>query len=122
MQPDQRVQDQEDRLEVLDGIREALAVGGSVQPERRSGDDFYRERIKADLGSASNAFQSLAHDRQRVLGGKEEHLARASDRELPQAGRPGRHTHSDIQGEEAFAAFGFASEDADRLFGPKPFY
>ena len=33
MQPDEGIQDQEDGLELLDGVGQALAVGRGVQPE-----------------------------------------------------------------------------------------
>ena len=36
VQSDQWVQDQQDGPELLDGVGEARAVGGSVQPERRA--------------------------------------------------------------------------------------
>ena len=51
--------------------------------------------------------------------GKSSTVPAAPDRELAQAGRAGSHADGDIQGEEAFAAFGFAAEDADGLLGPK---
>ena len=37
---DQGIQDQQDGLEILDGVGQALAIGRSIQPERGRGDDF----------------------------------------------------------------------------------
>ena len=66
-----------------------------------------------------DTLQSLANDGQGVFGGKEKDFAGARNRELAQAGGAGGNTHRHIQGEEAFAAFGFAAQDADGLVGPK---
>ena len=40
VKPDQGVEDQEGRLEVLDGVTEAVPIGWSIQAKRGSGDDF----------------------------------------------------------------------------------
>jgi hypothetical protein len=76
---------------------------------------------KWNLRRARNPREALAHDRQRVFGGKNQHGAGAPDGELPQTGRAGSDAHGDIQGEKAFAALGLAAEDADGLIGPEPF-
>ena len=53
--------------------------------------------------------------------GKSSTGAGAAHRELAQAGRTGGHADGQIQGQEAFAAFGFAAQDADGLVGPESF-
>jgi hypothetical protein len=121
VEPDQRIEDQQDRLESLHGMSEALAVRRCVQSERGCSYYFDRERFKSDLSGASDAFQSLAHDRQGVFGWKEQHLAGASHGKLPQAGRAGSDAHGHIQSEKAFAALRFTAEDAHGLIGPKTF-
>ena len=121
MQSDQRVEDQQDGPELLDGLGEARAVGGGIQPERGRGDDFDRQRGKGHLRGGGDAFQALAHDRQRVFGREEEHGAAAAHRELPQASGARSDAHGDIQSQEALAALGFAAQDADGLFGPETF-
>ncbi len=121
MQPDQRIQDQQDGPLLLDGVGKALAIGGGIQPERGRGNDLHRQGGKRDLRGSGNAFQALAHHGQRVFGRKEQHRAAAPHRELPQAGGAGSDADRHIQGQEAFAAFGFAAQDADGLIGPESF-
>ena len=77
--------------------------------------------VEIDLSDRGDALQPLAHDGQGVFGRKEEHFARASHGELPQAGGPRSDTDGDIQRQEAFAAFGLAAENADGLIGPESF-
>ena len=108
------------RPECLHGLSETLTVGRCVQPERGCGDHFHRQRLEADLSGASDAFQALAHDGQGVFGGKEQHFAGAPNGKLAQTGRAGSDADGHIQSQKAFAAFGFAAEDADGLIGPKP--
>jgi len=77
--------------------------------------------LEVDLSGPSDALQALAHDGQGVFGRKQEHFARASHGELAQASSPRSNTDGDVQRQEAFAAFGFAAEDADGLIGPQSF-
>ena len=76
---------------------------------------------KANLSGCGDAFQALADDGQRVFGREEQHRCRCGDRELAQAGRAGSDADGQVQGQEAFAALGFAAEDADGLIGPESF-
>jgi hypothetical protein len=57
---------------------------------------------------------------QGVFGGIEQDAAGAADREAVQAGDAGGHGDGQIEGEEGFAAFGFAADDADGFFRPQP--
>jgi hypothetical protein len=120
MESDQGIQDQKNGLEILHGVSQALAIDRGIQPERGRGDDFDGQRWKAHSSGAGDAFQALAHDSQRVLGGKEQHFAGAAHGELPQAGGARSDAHRHIEGQEAFAAFGFSAENADGLIGPEP--
>jgi len=122
VQSDQRVQDQQDRPELLDGVGEPRSIGGSVKPERRGGDDFHRQGGKGHLRGRRDAFNPLTHDRQRVFGWEEQDWSAAPDWKLPQAGGAGSDADGDIQSQKAFAAFGFAAQDADGLLGPETFH
>ena len=57
---------------------------------------------------------------QRVLGGIEQDAAGPCDREAAQAGGSGGDGDGQIEGEEGFAAFGLAADDADGFLGPQP--
>jgi len=119
VQSDQRVQDQQNGPELLDGVGQARAVGGCVQSERRGRNHFHRQRSKRHLRGGRDSFQPLTHHGQRVFGRKEQHRSTAPHGELPQAGGAGSDADGDIQRQEAFAAFGFAAEDAKCVTGRK---
>jgi hypothetical protein len=57
---------------------------------------------------------------QGIFGGIEQDAAGAADREAAQAGNAGGDRDGQIEGEEGFAAFGFAADDADGFFRPHP--
>jgi hypothetical protein len=57
-------------------------------------------------------------DVQGVLGGVEQHASWVGHGEAAQAGPAGGDGDGQIEGEEGFAAFGFAADDADGLLGP----
>ena len=119
VQADQGIEDEQAGLELLDGVGEALAIGGSVQTQGRRGDDFDGQGIEGHLGRPGDAFQALAHDRQGVLGGKEQDFSGACHGILAQTGAARGDADGDVQGQEAFAAFGFTAEDADGLVSPE---
>ncbi len=54
-----------------------------------------------------------------VFGGIEQYTAGALDGKAAQAGSSCGDGNGQIQGEEGFAAFGFAADDADGFFGPQ---
>src|ERR1022692_3819883 len=68
MQTNQGIQDEQDGLELFDGLGEALTVTGCVQSQRGYGDYFYGQRFEVDLSGASDTFQAPAHDVQLVFG------------------------------------------------------
>ena len=79
MESDQRIQDEQDGPQILDGVGKALAIGGGIQPDGGRGDDIDSQGLKTHLSGAGDALQSLAHDSQGVLGGKEQHFSGAAD-------------------------------------------
>jgi hypothetical protein len=119
MQTDQGIQDEQDGLVLLDGLSQALPVSGGVQSQGGCGDDFDGQCFKIHLSSASDPLEALTHHREGVFGWKDQHFAGAANWELAQTGCAGSHADGYIQGEKAFAAFGFAAKDANGLIGPK---
>jgi hypothetical protein len=97
MESDQRIEDQQNRLQVLDGLGQALAVRRCIQPQRGRGDDFDGKVLEIDLSRNGDAFQPLTHHGQGVFGGEEQHFARASHGELPQASGARSDTGGDVQ-------------------------
>jgi hypothetical protein len=75
---------------------------------------------EAEARGGADAVEPPAHDVERVLGGVEQNAPGAWHGEATQARNPGRYRDSKVQGEEGFAAFGLAADDADRLLGPQP--
>ena len=53
--------------------------------------------------------------------GKSKHRSLPTHGELPQTSCTGSDAQRHVQGQEAFAALGFAAEDADGFIGPQPF-
>ena len=119
MKTDQRIEDQEDGTKIFHGVGEALAISWCIQAERVRGDDFYGQGLEGYARSLGDPCQSLANHSHRILGGKEQHAACPPNRELTQAGSARSDTDSDIQGQEAFATFGFPAQNADGLVGPE---
>ena len=121
VKPYEGVEDQQRGLECGDGLAQTLAILWQVEQEARGGDYVEGERIEGGVGGRADAFEALADGGQGVLGGKQEHRAAAPDGEVAQARGGGGDTDGDVEGQEAFAALGFAAEDADGLIGPKRF-
>jgi hypothetical protein len=72
------VMNQQDGLEVLDGVCQTLAVGGRVKPLAGRSNDLDRQGFKTDLRGCRNSFQPLAHHGQGVFGREQQHLASAT--------------------------------------------
>ncbi len=64
--------------------------------------------------------KAATDDVQGVLGGIEQDPAGPGDREAAQAGCSGGDGDGQIEGEEGFAAFWLAADDAHGLFRPQP--
>ena len=88
----------------------------AIEAQGRHGDDVDVESCKVDAGGVGNALEALAHDCSGVLGGIEQHRSALPEREVAQAGRACSHRDGEVEGEEGFAAFGLAADDANRLF------
>ena len=120
MQADERIEDEQPRLQPGDGLIEARAVGLEIEAQAGRGDHLDVEFGEADAGGGTDAFEAAADDVQRVLGGIEQDAAGAADREAAQAGDAGGDGDREIEGEEGFAALGLAADDADGFLRPQP--
>jgi len=68
----------------------------------------------------ADAFEPSADDVQGVFGSVEKNSAFARDGKVSQARRAGGDGDGHVEDEEALAALGLASDDADGLVGPEP--
>ena len=120
VQAHERIEDQEARLELCDGVFEALAVGGLVDSHRGGGDDMNVQILQIAPGGGADTLEPAAHDVQGILGRVQQHPAGTCDGEAAQARCARGDRDGQVQGEEGLAAFGFAADDSDGLFGPQP--
>jgi hypothetical protein len=100
VEADERVQEQEHGLEGLEGGGQALAVRPEVEPQARGSDDVQGKTGQGDVSGGGNAVEALAHQAERVFGGKEQHRAGATDRKAAQAGGARGDRQCDIQSQE----------------------
>jgi len=77
------------------------------------------ERGKVELEVRADAFEPRADDVQGVFSGVEKDAAFSRDGKVSQARRAGGDGYGHIEYEEALAALGLASNDADGLVGPQ---
>src|SRR5713226_9148058 len=119
MQPYEGIEDKEARLQFGDGVIEAPAVGLKIEPHGEGSDDLDVEIGEREAGGGADAVEPPAHDVKRTLGGVEQNAPGAWHGEAPQARNAGRDRDGEVQGEEGFAAFWLAADDADRLLGPQ---
>ena len=96
----QRVEDEQRGPERGDGVREPLLVGGGIDAQGRRGDDVEVERSELDAGGGADALEAVAHDAERVLGGKQQHAAGARDGEAAQARCARRDRDRDVERQE----------------------
>ena len=120
VQADERIEDEQPWPQVLDGVRETLAIFDEVEAEGRRGDDLDVERGEGGAGAEGDAFEAPPDDVQGVLGREEQDAARLDGREAPEARRSRRHGDGHVEREEGLAALGLTPDDADRLGGPQP--
>ena len=118
MQPDEGIEHEQARLQPGDSFLEACAVGIQIETQAGRGDHLDVEFGQRDAGGGTDALEAAANDVQGVFGGIEQDTAGAADRETTQAGNAGGDGDGQIEGEEGFAAFGFAADDADGFFRP----
>ena len=119
MQPHERIEDQQPRFQPGDGFLQPCPVGLESEAQTEGGDHLHVEFGENDAGGGADTFETAADDVQGVFGGIEQDAAGTADREAAQAGDAGGDGDGQIEGEEGFAAFGFAADDADGLFRPQ---
>ena len=120
MQADERIEDEQPRLQPGDGLVEARAVGVEIEAQAGGGDHLDVEFGESGAGRGTDAFEAATDDVQSVFGGIEQDAAGAAHREAAQAGDAGGDGNGQIEGQEGFAALGFAADDADGFFRPQP--
>src|SRR5271163_3610935 len=120
VQTHKRIKDKQPRLQPGDGLVEPCAVGLEIEAEAGRGDHLDVEFGEADTGGDADALEAATDDMERVLGGIEQHATGARDREAAQTGDASGDGDGQIEGEEGFAAFRLAADDADGFFRPQP--
>ena len=120
MQAHERVEHEQPWLQPGDGLVEAGAVGVEIEAQAGGGDHLDVEFGESGTRRGTDAFEAATDDMECVLGGIEQDAAGAVHREAAQAGGAGGDGNGQIEGEEGFAALGFAADDPDGLFRPQP--
>src|SRR5208283_5281650 len=118
MQAEERIEDEQPRLQPGDGLVEAGTVGVEIEAQAGGGDHLNVELGESNAGGGTNAFEAATDDVQRVFGGIEQDAAGAAHREAAQAGDAGGDGDRQIEGEEGFAALGLAADDPDGFLRP----
>ncbi len=121
MQPDKRIQKQQNGLELGHGFGEPLLVGRGIDPQDGGGDDLNIELFETDLGGEADALEALSHDVECIFGGEEQNAPGSPRWIASQARCAGGDTDRHVQSEERFAALGLAADDADGLLAPQRF-
>jgi hypothetical protein len=86
MQPDERVEDKQCRLDPCYGLTELLLVLGQIEQNPGGGDDVDGKMIEAGVGCGADARKTLPDHIECVLCGKKKHRAGAKDLETAQTG------------------------------------
>ena len=120
MQAHERIEDEEPRLQPGDGLVETCAIDLEIEAQARRGDHLDVEPGEADAGGHTDAFETATDDMESVFRGIEQDATGARHREAAQAGDTGGDGDGHIEGEEGFAAFWLAADDADGVFRPQP--
>ena len=120
MQTHERIEDEQARLQPGDGLLQPCTVGLEIEAQAGGGDHLDVEISEIDAGRGADAFEATADDVQRVFGGIEQDAAGPPYREATQAGDAGGDGNGHIEGEEGFAAFRLAADDADGFVRPQP--
>jgi hypothetical protein len=119
MQADERIEDEQARPQPGDRLVETGAVDLEIEAQARCGDHLQVEFGEVATGGGADSVEAAAHDVECVFGGIEQDATGADDGEAAQTGRSGGDGDGQIEGQEGFAALGFAADDADRLFRPQ---
>ena len=120
VEADEGVEDEQAGSDALDGLGEALEVGGIVESEGGSVDDVEVEAGERGAAGGCDAVETLAEDVGGVLGGKQQHRS-GPGREALEAGDAGGDGDGDVKSEERLATLGLAADDADALRAPERF-
>ena len=120
VQPHERIEDEQARLQLGDGLGEAPAVEIDIEPHGGCGDHLDIEIGKLEACGGADALEPPTHDIERVLGGIEQDAAWVWHREAAQARRAGGDRDGEVEGEERLAALGLAADDADCLLAQSP--
>jgi len=118
VQAHERIEDEHSGFQSCDGLIEFGLIGFEIEPQAGRGDDLDVEVGQLDRGGGADAVEPTTDDVQGVLGCVEQHASWVGHGEAAQAGPAGGDGDGQIEGEEGFAAFGFAADDADGLLGP----
>jgi hypothetical protein len=118
VQAHERVEYEHPGLQPGDGLIEFGLIGFEIEPQAGRGDDLDVEVGQFDRGGGADAVEPTTDDVQGVLGGVEQHAPRVGHGEATQARPAGGDGDGQIEGEEGFAAFGLAADDAEGLPGP----
>jgi hypothetical protein len=93
----QGIEQQESRAEPPSGLQEPRAVRIAVEPQHRRGDHVDIDSGEIETTMTGHSLNPLAHDRQRVLGQRDQHRTRLGHGVLAQARRAGGHRDRQIQ-------------------------
>ena len=118
MQADEGIEDKQARLQPGDGLVEADPIGLEIETQCRRGDHLDIEIGEGQTGGGADPVEPPADDVEGVFGGVEQDASGLGHGEAAQAARTGGDGHGEIEGEEGFAAFWLAADDADGLLGP----
>ena len=120
MQADEGIEDEETRLQPSDCLIEAGTVGLEIETQCRRGDHLDVEIGDRQTGGSADAVEPPTDDVQSIFGGVEQDASGLGHGEAAQTGRAGGDGDGQIEGEEGFAAFWLAADDANCLLGPQP--
>ncbi len=115
---DEGIEDEQARLQPSDGLVETGTIGVEVEAQTGRRNDLNVDIGEVEASGDADAVEAAAHDVQRVLGGVEQDPPGPAHGEAAQAGLTGGDGDGEVEGEEGFAAFGFAADDADGFLGP----
>ena len=119
MQAHQGVEDEQARGEALDGVVQALAVTVMVEAQCGDVDDGDVEVMEGSGGGLGDAFETAAHEMAGILCGVHQDRAGLCGGEVTQARDARGDADGEVEGEEGFAALGFAADDADGVAAPQ---
>ena len=115
----ERIEDEKTRPHGRDGVFEPRLVRAEVEPDRLRGDRLDRESLERHFMMSRDPFEPAPDDRRRILGGIEEHRARALHAEAPEARSPRGDRDRDLEGEPTLRRFRSPTEDPDAALHPE---